>query len=107
MPGGGPQGTRLGLFLFLILINAAGHQHLEKHLGSKITVGLNKRTPMRHTHMKYVDDLSLAQSLNLREKLISNPDPNPPRPLAYHDRTQHLLPANSCELQDQLDQLVE
>ena len=107
MPGGGPQGTRLGLFLFLILINAAGHQHLEKHLGSKITVGLNKRTPMRHTHMKYVDDLSLAQSLNLREKLISNPDPNPPRPLAYHDRTQHLLPANSCALQDQLDQLVE
>ena len=23
LPGGGPQGTRLGLFLFLILINAA------------------------------------------------------------------------------------
>ena len=107
MPGGGPQETRLGLFLFLILINAAGHQHLEKHLGSKMTVGLNKRIPMRHTHMKYVDDLSLAQSLNLRENLICNPDPNPPRPLAYHDRTQHLLPANSCELQDNLDQLVE
>ena len=51
--------------------------------------------------------MSLVQSLNLREKLISNPDPNPPRPLAYHDRTQHLLPAKSCELQDQLDRLVE
>ena len=96
MPGGGPQGTRLGLFLFLILINAAGHQHLEKHLGYKVTVGLNKRTPMQHTHMKYVDDLSLVQSLNLREHLIPNPDPNPARPLAYRDRTHHLLPASSC-----------
>ena len=38
MPGGGPQGTRLGLFLFLILINAAGYRHLEKHLGAKITL---------------------------------------------------------------------
>ena len=107
MPGGGPQGTRLGLFIFLILINAAGHQNLEKHLGLKMTVGLNKRTPMQHTHLKYVDDLSLAQSINLREHLITNPDPNPARPLAYHDRTHHLLPANSNALQDQLNQLVE
>ena len=37
LPGGGPQGTRLGLFLFLILINAAGCPHLEKYLGKKIT----------------------------------------------------------------------
>ena len=28
LPGGGPQGTLLGLFLFLILINAAGVKHL-------------------------------------------------------------------------------
>ena len=30
LPGGSPQGTRLGLFLFLILINAAGYTNLEK-----------------------------------------------------------------------------
>jgi hypothetical protein len=29
LPGGGPQGTRLGLFLFLILINAAGYDLLD------------------------------------------------------------------------------
>ena len=57
--------------------------------------------------MNYVDDLSLVQSLNLREHLTPNPDPYPARPLAYHDRTHHLLPANSCELQDHLSQLVE
>ena len=67
LPGGGPQGTRLGLFLFIILINAAGYPHLEKHLGAKITQGLNKRSPIAMAHMKYEDDLSLVQSLNLRE----------------------------------------
>ena len=105
LPGGGPQGTRLGLFLFLILINAARYQYLEKNLGSKVTTGLNRRTPLPNGHMKYVDDLSLVQSLNLRECLIPNPDPNPARPLAYHDRTHHLLPA--CDLQEQLNMLVE
>jgi hypothetical protein len=38
MPGGGPQGTKLGLFLFLILINAAGYPHLEKLLGQGLQV---------------------------------------------------------------------
>ena len=57
--------------------------------------------------MKYVDDLSLAQSLNLKNCLIPNPDPNPAHPLAYHDRTHHLLPADACELQEQLNNLEE
>ena len=29
LPGVGPQGTKLGLFLYLILINAAGYSNLE------------------------------------------------------------------------------
>ena len=61
---------------------------------------------MTNIHLKYVDDLSLTQAINLKECLINNPDPNPPRPLTYHDRTNHLLPADSYQLQDQLHQLV-
>ena len=49
-------------------------------------------------HMKYVDDMTQAQSINLLECLIPNPDLNPPRPFQHHD---HYL------LQDQLDNLVE
>ena len=34
LPGGGPQGTRLGVFLFLILTNATGYGELEQHMVS-------------------------------------------------------------------------
>ena len=67
---------------------------------------MNKRTPLTNAHMKYVDDLSLVQSLNLRECLVPNPDPNPARPLAYHDRTHHLLPTDACQLQEEINRLV-
>ena len=43
LPGGGPQGTKLGLLLFLVLINALGYTHLEQNLGAKLTEKLEKR----------------------------------------------------------------
>ena len=108
LPGGGPQGTLLGLFLFLILINAAGCGHLQEHVGSHITTNLNKRVPMKRMHMKYIDDMSEAFAINLKNCVVPNPDPNPPRPLAYHDRTGHVLPEGSdCPVQSELDKLVQ
>ena len=75
LPGESPQGTRLGLFLFLILINDAGYNQVERNVGSKITQSMNKRKPLKNIHLKYIDDLSLAEAINLKEKLVVNPDP--------------------------------
>jgi hypothetical protein len=105
LPGGSPQGTRLGLFLFLILINAAGYQEHEKQLGHHITQKQNKRKIMPRIHMKFVDDLTLAEAVNVKECVVPNPDPNPPRPLAYHDRTLHVLPSDQTPMQRQLDKM--
>ena len=105
LPGGGPQGTKLGLFLFLILINAAGYQRLEKNTGLKITQNIQRRKPLQDIHLKYIDDLSLAEALNLKECLVGNPDPNPPRPFTYHERTNQVLPPGACQLQEELDKL--
>ena len=107
LPGGGPQGTRLGLFLFIILINAAGFGILQKHTGEHITKPLSKRTPIPNIHMKFVDDMTVATSINLKDALEPNPNPNPPRPLAFHDRTQHILPVEKCTLQGELRKLQD
>ena len=74
LPGGTPQGTRLGMFLFLILINFAGFPNQEINTGREITRLRSKRKPILKTHMKYIDDISLAVSLNLKENLVHNTD---------------------------------
>ena len=99
MPGGGPQGTLLGMFLFLVLINAAGFRDNMKNAGSYITKPFNKREPMPRIHLKYIDDMTVAEAINLKQQLVINPDPNPPRPLQYHERTGHILPEGQSEVQ--------
>ena len=74
-------------------------------MGVKITGNINKRTPIPHIHMKYIDDLSLAEAVNLREVLVENPHPS--HPLQYHDRTHHLLPTGRLQLQAELHHLEE
>ena len=107
LPGGGPQGTRLGLFLFLILVNFAGYQDLEKKLGEHITVTKTKRQIIPKIHLKFVDDLTLATAFNIKDYVIPNPDPNPPRTLSYHDRTLHVVPRDRAPLQAELRNMVK
>ena len=87
MPGGGPQGTILGMFLFLILINSAGFKTSMKKTGQVVTNQKTSREAMQPIHLKFIDDMTVAEAIDLKKKLILNPDPNPARPLNYHDRT--------------------
>ena len=101
LPGGTGQGTRLGMFLFLILINKAGFplQEIQYNQGEYMTRALSKRLPMLKFHAKYLDDLTLAESIYLREKLIVNPVPTFEFPLTYHKRTGHILPPQNSHIQ--------
>ena len=58
-------------------------------------------------HLKFIDDLSVAESLNLKKQLIKNPDVSQPRPLDYHDRTEHVLPESESRVQELLNTIVD
>ena len=105
LPGGGPQGTILGMFIFLILINAAGFRHNLTNVGEYITKPFNRRIPMPRLHLKYIDDMTIAEALNLKKCLSEDPEPNPARPLQYHQRTGHVLPETKSSVQTLLGEL--
>ena len=107
MPGGGPQGTILGMFLFLILVNAIGFREAIKNTGKIITNQLNKRQSMKTIHLKFIDDMTIAEAIELRRQLVPNPDIDQPRPVNYHDRTGHVLGQGQSLVQKKLNEINE
>ena len=53
-------------------------------------------------HLKYVDDLTLAEAINLPKTLVSVPDSERPLPDMFHSRTGHVLPNEKSSVYKQL-----
>ena len=102
LPGGGPQGTILGLLLFLILINLCGFRNLESEIGETLTTQKRKFQPSTF-HAKFVDDLTIVESLNLKETLVSNPDRELPD--NYHARLGLKLAPEKSQVYSQIDKI--
>ena len=101
LPGGGPQGTLLGLLLFIVLINDVGFKDQENNAGELITSKRNMKT-VNEIHLKYVDDLTLGEAINLPKNLLFRPASERPMPDMYHARTGHYLPIDKSSVYKQL-----
>ena len=90
LPGSTPKGALLGILLFIIKFNGA---LLRPMVPRPLSLSL-----------KYIDDLSLLSAINLKLSLV--PDPvDRPRPLAFNERTQQILPTEVNHMQEELYKL--
>ena len=71
LPGGGPQGTLLGLLLFLVLINSCCNFERNLSVGNQITQPSKKFIPSTFC-AKYVDEVSIAGSFNIKQTLVED-----------------------------------
>ena len=56
--------------------------------------------PMNNMHMKYMDDVTLVESINLKKLVPHNR--NLCKPVEYHRRTGHHLPENGFKTAEKL-----
>ena len=96
LPGGGPQGAYLGGLIFIIKYNGA---FLRPPIPPLMT---GPALDSKAEKVKFVDDGTVAVSINLKKCLVKDPCERP-RPLNYRERTQHILPPENNLLQLYLD----
>ena len=96
LPGGGPQGAYMGGLIFIIKYNGAFlRPPIPRNLPGPAIKSKSEK-------VKYVDDGTVAVSINLKQSLVQDPIQRQ-RPLNYHERTQQILPAHHNLLQFYLD----
>ena len=96
LPGGGPQGAYLCGLIFIVKYNGA---FLRPPIPPQIKGPVCKSKSVK---VKYIDDGTVATSINLKKCLINDPI-NRQRPLNYHERTMQVLPHENNLLQYYLD----
>ena len=86
LPGGGPQGAFLGGIIFMLKFNGAFlRPPIPKEIKGPVHESKSKK-------VKYVDDGTVAVSVNLKKCLVNDHKSELQRPLNYRQRTEHRLP---------------
>jgi hypothetical protein len=102
LPGGVGQGTILGLWLFLVMMNKYGKAHEETTIGEQITAQKNKRVAIREAKAKWVDDLTEVKNININKDTEKVPEKELVRPLPKHARTEHKIKPHMNKMHEEV-----
>ena len=86
---------------FIILINDIGFEDQENTTGDLITSKRNLKRA-NEIHLKFVDDLTIAETINMQDQLVKVPNDERAQPDNYHARTGHAFPSNNSRVYKQL-----
>ena len=101
LPGSSPQGTVLGVILFIIIFNGAAlRPSIPRPLWPFLSKKNNDPTEIR---MKFVDDLSVAVKVNLNTDIVG--DIGRQKPLNFDERFETKLSDDHNLLQEIIDNL--
>ena len=89
-------------FLFIVLISDLGFDGQTNNIGE---IATRKLKVMNEIHLKYVDDLTIAEKINLKEALVKVDGDNRPQPGSYHAWTGHVLKPSNSKVFDQLNNI--
>ena len=95
------------MFLFLILINKAGFADQSKRLGDKLTEAASKRDEITKMHAKYVDDMTAAHAINLKDDLATNDEKVWVKPPMKRERFEQVLLKDKNLMQQQVKDLCQ
>ena len=105
MPGGGPAGTVLGLFAFIIIFNGAGPPSSTSNLAATMAGPSSLSQPIPVKKAKFIDDLAILRSIS--PNLLQSITQEVSKPVNFHQRTNHFLPRNANPLQNDVNDLME
>ena len=103
LPGSSPQGTVLGVILFIIAFNGAALRPAIPRPSWPLLSKLSKDPAS--IKLKFVDDLSIAAKVNLNDDIVD--DFGRQRPLTFDERLETKLSDSSNILQRIVDNLKE
>ena len=92
MPGGGPAGTTLGLFMFVILINDMVNPGDKIEWGRMLSSPFRGRKPIKMTHGKLIDDATIGESVMMEKVLVKKEEDYWTHPVSRRERFELMVP---------------
>merc|ERR1712237_77015 len=107
MPGGGPAGTTLGLLMFIILVNSTANPGTKQQWGHLLSAPLQGRKSVDMLHGKFIDDVMLVESINMREKLTKATEDQQTRPVTFRERCGLIPPEERNRTTAELEKIAK